>query len=468
MTCARPRCNATSSKHFPHTSQHPTLHTCTSPQLISSELFSSHFMSSHMSAKFFLVILFHVIWAQLNLSHLTEASLNSSRLVCTSEKSLRHRCIYTERSLQNTLYYKACTKHVPVLLCTTKLAQNTSQYYFVLKSLHKALPSTTLYYKACTKYFPVLLCTKKLAQTTSQYYFVLQSLHKVRPSTTLYYKACTKHVPVLLCTTKLAQNTFQYYFVLQSLHKVVPSTTLYYKACTKHFPVLLCTTKRLHTEHLHLHTVLLHMASVYTHRNFYAETLLHTEKLLHTASFYTQNLLHTASFYRKKLHREAFLYIITTGIAAPKPDLDAKAKKRRFWNTFKRNFERNIASAKTEKICWQTTVATFIQPLQYYLRDPAAKDKSITHAAAAPRNLDAATSMRPAEELRAMASEIAAPKPDGSRHQSEKKNDFETLFKRNCKRKIASAKIEKICWQITVAALMQPLQYDLRSPAAKR
>ena len=27
--------------------------------------------------------------------------------------------------------------------------------------------------------------------------------------------------------------------------------------------------------------------------------------------------------------------------------------------------------------------------------------------------------------------------------------------------------MEKICWQITVAALMQRLQYDLRDPAAK-
>jgi len=61
------------------------------------------------------------------------------------------------------------------------------------------------------------------------------------------------------------------------------------------------------------------MASVYTHRNFYTETLLHIEKLLHTASFYTQNLLHTARFYRNKfLHREAFLYIITTGNCSSK------------------------------------------------------------------------------------------------------------------------------------------------------
>ena len=190
MTCARPGCNARPSKHFPHTSHctlhtlHFALHACTSSQLISSELFSSHFMSSHMSAKFFLSVL--------------------QRL---------HKALSS-----TTLYYKACTKHFPVLLCTTQLAQSTSQYYFVPQSLHKALPSTALYYTACTKHFPVLLCTTKLAQTTSQYYYCV----------------------LLLCTTKLAQTTSQqyfvlhkactqYYFVQQSLQKVVPSTTLYYK-----------------------------------------------------------------------------------------------------------------------------------------------------------------------------------------------------------------------------------------------
>ena len=51
-----------------------------------------------------------------------------------------------------------------------------------------------------------------------------------------------------------------------------------------------------------------------------------------------------------------------------------------------------------------------MQPFQYYLRIPAAKDNNITHAAAAPSNLDAATTMRSAEtelqntiELRATA-----------------------------------------------------------------
>ena len=57
--------------------------------------------------------------------------------------------------------------------------------------------------------------------------------------------------------------------------------------------------------------------------------------------------------------------------------------------------------------------------LQYDLRSPVAKDNSITNAAAAPSNLDAAITMRSAEtelqntiELRTMASEIVAPKPD--------------------------------------------------------
>ena len=63
-------------------------------------------------------------------------------------------------------------------------------------------------------------------------------------------------------------------------------------------------------------------------------------------------------------------------------------------------------------------MAALMQPLQYDLRCPAAKHNSITHAAAAGSNLDAAITMRSAVtellntiELRAMASEIVAPKP---------------------------------------------------------
>ena len=71
-----------------------------------------------------------------------------------------------------------------------------------------------------------------------------------------------------------------------------------------------------------------------------------------------------------------------------------------------------------EKICWQITVAAFMQPIQYDLRSRAAKDNSITNAATARSNLDAAITMRSAEtelqntiELRATASEIVAPTP---------------------------------------------------------
>ena len=72
-----------------------------------------------------------------------------------------------------------------------------------------------------------------------------------------------------------------------------------------------------------------------------------------------------------------------------------------------------------KEICWQITVAAFMQPLQYDLRGPAAKDNSITHAAVARSNLDAAITMRSAKtelpntiELRATGSEITGPKPD--------------------------------------------------------
>ena len=95
-----------------------------------------------------------------------------------------------------TLHYKACTSTFQHYLFTTR-AQTTSQSCFVLQCLRKALPNTiflqslqktlpsiTLYCKACTRHFPALLCTTNLAQGTSQYYFVPQRLHKVLPSTT--------------------------------------------------------------------------------------------------------------------------------------------------------------------------------------------------------------------------------------------------------------------------------------------
>ena len=113
--------------HFP--TPRSIFHTCTSSQLISSELFSSHFISSHMSAKFFLAIFMS--------SERSSNFLISPKLVSTHlGSSARQKAWDTDAFTQKSLYK---------ILCTTKLAQSTSQYNLVLHSLHRVLPSSTLY-----------------------------------------------------------------------------------------------------------------------------------------------------------------------------------------------------------------------------------------------------------------------------------------------------------------------------------
>ena len=70
-------------------------------------------------------------------------------------------------------------------------------------------------------------------------------------------------------------------------------------------------------------------------------------------------------------------------------------------------------------------------------------------------------------ELRAAASENCSSKTGWISTPKQEKDDFEALFERIFKRKITSAKIEKIYWQIAITAWMQPLQYDLRCLGAK-
>ena len=70
-----------------------------------------------------------------------------------------------------------------------------------------------------------------------------------------------------------------------------------------------------------------------------------------------------------------------------------------------------------------------MQPLQYDLRCPAAKENSITHTAAAPTNLDAAIAMRFAKtELQNTIRHQKLQLQNRPRRQR-KKNDFEALFK---------------------------------------
>ena len=106
-------------------------------------------------------------------------------------------------------------------------------------------------------------------------------------------------------------------------------------------------------------------------------------------------------------------------------------------------------TVKIARIYSQITIAAWMQPIQYDLRCSAAKDNSITHAAAAPSNLDAATTMRSADtelqntiELRATVSEIAPPKP-GCRRQSRKKTILKHFLKGFLKGKLRPWKLRK-------------------------
>ena len=204
MTCARPRRNATANKHFPHTSCY-TLHTShlhfaldTSSHLKSFELFSSHLSSfhlipslltCHLSKIFSTIFISSEHWS----TFLISWKLVSIYLSCSSRQkalTIKEKFLAQKKPLGTDFF--------GTQILDTQMYLHTKVFpkYFVLQSLHKALPSITLYYKACTKHVPILFYIIKIAQNTSQYYFVLQC-----------YKACTKPFPILHCIIKLAQST---------------------------------------------------------------------------------------------------------------------------------------------------------------------------------------------------------------------------------------------------------------------
>ena len=179
-------------------------------------------------------------------------------------------------------------------------------------------------------------------------------------------------------------------------------------------------SKRLHTEHLH--TVLLHMASIYTHRNFYTETLLHTEafthsKLLNTKSFTHSKLLQKKVFTQRKFlaHNHNRDWSSKTGSrrqSEKKTILKHFLKGLLKWKLLTPKLRKSADKSLSQPWCSHSNT---IYEIQLHM----AQDNNITHAAAAPSNLDAATTMRSVEtelqntiELRATVSEIAAPKPD--------------------------------------------------------
>ena len=117
--------------------------------------------------------------------------------------------------------------------------------------------------------------------------------------------------------------------------------------------------------------------------------------------------------------------------------------------------------------------ATFMHTLQCDLGPSAAKHNSITHAAAAARNLDAAIPIRSAEtellnaiQLHTMATQIAARKPD--RCPRTKTTIFKHFFKEILKENHQRQNGEKLAAKAQFATFTQPLQYDLRQGLAKQ
>ena len=143
-------------------------------------------------------------------------------------------------------------------------------------------------------------------------------------------------------------------------------------------------SKRLDTEHFYTECFYTWQAFTHTHteaftrRSFYTHTqkLLHTEKLLHAASFYTQNRLHTASFYRKSFYTEKLSCTYDNRNCSSKTGWISAPKQKK--NTILKHFLKGILQGKSPapklKICWHITIAALMQPLQYDLRCPAAKD----------------------------------------------------------------------------------------------
>ena len=203
----------------------------------------------------------------------------------------------------------------------------------------------------------------------------------------------------------------------------------------------------------HLHRAFTHRSintqEAFTQRSFYARSF-YTRKLLHAEastqrSFYTEKLLHTQAFSHNGARRcssktgsrrqsektilKHFLKGILKG-KSPAPKLRKSVDKslsQAWWSHSNTIYD--VQLRKTIVLRTQPPLqATLTQPLQCYLQRLTCKHT---------------------KELRTTATQIAAPKPDPKQ------------------KKRFSAKIEKICWQIIIASLMQPLQYDLRCPAAK-
>ena len=165
------------------------------------------------------------------------------------------------------------------------------------------------------------------------------------------------------------------------------------------------TQKRLHREDFTQRSFcaenILHTEAV-TQRSFYAEKLLlreaFTQRTFGQRSFYTDKLLLRETFTHRNLCTEKLMFTQwQQKLQLQNRILALKRRQDDFEAFFEWNCRRQMISAKIQTLRWQITVATLMQPLQYGLWRSAAKDNSIMRAAAAARNIHAATPLRSAE-----------------------------------------------------------------------
>ena len=137
------------------------------------------------------------------------------------------------------------------------------------------------------------------------------------------------------------------------------------------------------------------------YNTIYDSQLEHTMSITHTAAA-ARNLgaaipLRSAE---TELLNTMEIRTAATQIAAPKPDDWSRHTSRK--TTILKHFLKGIWKGKSSASKWKKSAAkapfaTFMQPLQYNLRFSAAKPNSITHAAAAARNLDTTIPLRRAQ-----------------------------------------------------------------------
>ena len=274
----------------------------------------------------------------------------------------------------------------------------SSQLLCVRKLLLSVLPSPTLYYNTWLNLHNILSSTTQSCTKHFSVVLVLECLRKVLPTATLYYQTCTKYFPVLLCTTK---GCTKYFPVLLCTTKVAQNTSqhhLYYKTCTTYFPILLAR------QNLHI----------------FAKGRFYGQKFLHKASFYAQKLLHTMSFYAEKpLHTASFspLSFYTLQAFTPRSFDNKFLHKEAFYT------QQDRQQAWTHTKAFKRSFYTILHKFKGH----------VTHESfyGFTRN--------------GTRNYSTAPKPDLG-------------AKAKKKWKESGPKI----WQITIATLMQPLQYDLR------